>query len=53
LIIIGKQGGAGASFVIDWGSNSPKAKPLIQAVMIGTLSQQGISFITQGVVIEP
>jgi hypothetical protein len=34
------QGGAGASFVIDWGSNSTDAKPLIQAVM------------TEGVVIE-
>lgn len=47
-----KQGGAGASFIIDWGSQNVSAKPLIQAVMIGTLSQQGISFITEGIVIQ-
>jgi hypothetical protein len=47
-----KQGGAGASFIIDWGSKNQAAKPLIQAVMIGTLSQQGISFITEGIDIQ-
>ena len=47
-----KQGGAGASFIIDGGSHNVSAKPLIQAVMIGTLSQQGISFITEGINIQ-
>lgn len=46
------QGGAGASFIIDYGSNNSSIKPIIQGIMIGTLSQQGISFITEGVVIE-
>lgn len=46
------QGGAGASFIVDWGSNHQTIQPLIQGVMIGTLSQQGISFITEGVVIQ-
>ncbi len=46
------KGGAGASFIIDWGSNSSSLVPLIQGIMIGTLSQQGISFVTEAVVIE-
>jgi hypothetical protein len=47
-----KQGGAGANFIVDWGTNSPNLKPVIQGVMIGTLSQQGISFVTEGVTIQ-
>ncbi len=46
------QGGAGANFIIHWGTNSPSLKAIIQGVMIGTASQQGISFVTEGVVIE-
>ncbi|GJM31630.1 MAG: hypothetical protein DHS20C18_06310 [Saprospiraceae bacterium] len=46
------QGGAGASFIVHWGTNSPVVKTVIQGVMIGTISQQGISFMTEGVVVE-
>lgn len=46
------KGGAGANFIVHWGTDSPVLKPVIQAVMIGTASQQGISFVTEGVVIE-
>jgi len=46
------KGGAGASFIIEWGGNEKSAKMLIQSVMIGTESQQGISFMTNGVVIS-
>ncbi len=46
------RGGAGASFIVDWGANSAEIQPIIQGVMIGTASQQGISFITEGLVIE-
>ncbi|MEN7551008.1 DUF3124 domain-containing protein [Rapidithrix thailandica] len=47
------QGGAGANFVVDWGTHQPQLNhPVIQAVMISTISQQGISFVTHGVVIE-
>jgi hypothetical protein len=46
------HGGAGANFIVDWGTNHPGMIPVIQAVMIGTADQQGISFVTEGVTIE-
>jgi len=48
----GEQGGAGANFIVNWGSNTSGLKPVIQAIMIGSAYQQGISFVTEGVVIE-
>jgi hypothetical protein len=47
-----KEGGAGASFLVDWGTNSAALTPVIQAVMISTINQQGISFVTEGVTVE-
>ena len=47
-----EEGGAGANFLVHWGSNSPSMNPIIQAVMIGTVFQQGISFVTEGVIVE-
>lgn len=44
-----EEGGAGANFIVSWGGNSFLNPPVIQAVMIGTSSQQGISFVTDGV----
>ncbi|MEQ8524227.1 DUF3124 domain-containing protein [Gracilimonas sp.] len=45
-------GGAGANFIVDWGATSRTKNPVIQAVMIGESNQQGISFVTNGIVIE-
>lgn len=43
------EGGAGANFLIDWGAKDSIDIPVIQAVMIGTTSTPGISFVTDGV----
>jgi len=43
------EGGAGANFIVDWAAHKDNLRPVIQAVMIGTSSQQGISFTTEGV----
>jgi len=43
-----KTGGAGASFIVKWKSEKRSNPPIIEAVMIGTQSQQGISFISRG-----
>ena len=43
-----KEGGAGANFLIDWGARDSIDAPIIQGVMIGTTSKQGISFVTEG-----
>lgn len=47
-----KSGGVGANFIIQWGANSQVNQPLIEAIMISTVSQQGISFVSKGQVIE-
>lgn len=46
------KGGSGANFTVRWNSDDMVATPIIQAVMIGTASTQGISFVCDGVVIE-
>ncbi|MEF2230637.1 MAG: DUF3124 domain-containing protein [Pseudodesulfovibrio sp.] len=47
-----KKGGSGANFTVKWKSDKKVTIPIIQAVMIGTASTQGISFVCDGVVIE-
>ncbi|UII26595.1 SNF2-related protein [Fulvivirga maritima] len=41
-------GGPGANFIVHWGADKGSDKLLAQAVMIGTASQQGLSFTTEG-----
>ncbi|MDD3311093.1 DUF3124 domain-containing protein [Pseudodesulfovibrio sp.] len=47
-----QQGGSGANFTVKWAATRPVTAPVIQSVMIGTASTQGISFVCDGVVIE-
>ena len=47
-----KSGGSGAKFIVRWQSDQPVAEPLIESVMISTKTQQGISFTSQGRVLE-
>lgn len=46
------DGGSGANFTVRWEGGTEVSVPIIQAVMIGTASTQGISFVCDGVVIE-
>lgn len=45
------QGGAGANFLVTWRAAIPVSDPVIEAVMISTASQQGVSFLSPGRVI--
>ena len=45
-------GGVGANFVVEWGAKPGAQRPYFQGVMIGTTGQQGISFTTEGIVIQ-
>jgi len=45
-------GGSGANFLVEWFSANPVTEPIIEAVMIDTDSQQGISFARRGSVIS-
>lgn len=46
------RGGVGANFIVEWESESPTYPPVIEAVMISTSQQQGISFVSVGRVLE-
>ena len=45
-------GGSGANFLVKWQSQTKVNPPLIEGVMIGTRSGQGISFVSRGQVIN-
>ena len=46
------NGGGGGNFVVDWGAQPGGQKTNFDGVMIGTTGQQGISFTTEGIVIQ-
>jgi hypothetical protein len=48
-----KSGGSGANFVVEWKSDQLVNPPIIESVMIGTQSGQGVSFTSPGREIFP
>ena len=46
------SGGSGANFLVKWKAKKGVSEPIIEAVMIGTTSGQGISLISPGRVIH-
>ena len=46
------SGGVGANFIIEWVAQTEISQPVVEAVIIGTDFQQGISFISPGRVIK-
>ena len=47
-----KSGGSGANFIVKWKSSVKVNAPIVESIMIGTKTQQGISFISRGRVIQ-
>ena len=45
-------GGVGANFIVEWQAERAVTPPVVEAVMIGAASSQGISFVTQGRVLH-
>jgi hypothetical protein len=45
-------GGVGASFIVRWEASRAVNEPVIESVMIGATSGQGISFVSPGKVIK-
>nr|WP_321407750.1 DUF3124 domain-containing protein [uncultured Carboxylicivirga sp.] len=45
-------GDTGANFIVEWGGKTNINSMLIQALMINTSGQQGLSFITEGRIIK-
>lgn len=46
-----KTGGSGANFLVEWEAEKPVNSPVVESIMIGTYSQQGISFTSRARVI--
>lgn len=46
------SGGSGANFLVQWAADTDVSPPVVEAVMIDTSSQQGISFVRGGVVVR-
>lgn len=46
------RAGVGGSFLVAWRAADVVVEPLVEAVMIGSTGQQGISFVRDGVVLE-
>lgn len=54
-VVIGLRdtsGGSGANFIVEWVAEKEISEPVVEAVMIGTESTQGISFLSPGKVIK-
>ena len=47
-----KSGGSGANFIVEWTAQKDVNEPVVEAVMISTAFQQGISLISPGRVIQ-
>ena len=47
------KGGSGANFMVEWQSDKAVNPPIVESVMIGSRSQQGISFTSRGKEIVP
>lgn len=47
-----RRGGAGASFLVDWVAQSKVSEPVVEVIMINTRGNQGLSFVSQGRVID-
>jgi hypothetical protein len=46
------SGGVGANFVVEWLAEKQVSNPVIEAVMMNTMGNQGISFVSPGRAIE-
>lgn len=46
------SGGTGANFIVEWVAEEPVFEPVVEAIMLTTVTNQGISFISPGRVIS-
>ncbi len=47
-----RTGGSGANLLVEWIAETKVYEPIVEAVMVSTTSQQSISFVSIGRVIE-
>lgn len=49
---VDRSGGVGANFIVEWVAETDATPPIVEAVMISTARQQGLSLISTGRVIS-
>ncbi len=47
-----REGGSGANFIVEWLSIETISEPIVEAVMITAVGNQGISFVSRGKLIK-
>lgn len=47
-----EDAGSAASFLVEWVAGTPTSDPIVEAVMVGTRNQQGVSFTSTGRVLN-
>lgn len=47
-----KTGGVSPAFLVEWSGDQPLVTPMVETVMVGTSSTQGISFVLSARVLE-
>lgn len=47
-----EAGGWGANFLVEWGAETPVYEPVVEAVMVSSRGNEGVSFISEGRVIS-
>jgi hypothetical protein len=47
-----QSGGIGTNFIVEWVAEQPVFEPIVEAIMLNTSNQQGISLTTPGRVIK-
>lgn len=47
-----ERGGPGANFIVKWRSTTPVNQPVIEGIMLGLTSGQGVSFVCPGQIIR-
>ncbi len=52
LALRDRRGGSGAKFIVEWVAQTSVSEPIVEAIMISTAFQQGISFVSPGKVIK-
>ena len=50
--ITDNEGGAGANFIVEWGTIKAENVPLIQGLMMENYDGGGLSFLTEGITLE-
>jgi hypothetical protein len=47
-----KRGGVGANFIVEWGAETGVYEPVVEAIMVNTSGQQGVTLLSPGRIVS-